>query len=64
MDPALGRLPHIVAWTPLVSWLVHERRALPTGSRVQLWVTVLVASLCVSLCFDYFDVARWFMGVG
>jgi len=55
-------LPHIVVWTPLAAYLVWRlrQRDLPAAPRIV--TVVFTASICLSLAFDYVDVARWLMG--
>jgi hypothetical protein len=55
-------LPHIILWTPLAIYLVMQiRRAdMPKWPR---WIMMVVlATLVVSLAFDYVDVARYILG--
>ncbi|MEE9329515.1 MAG: hypothetical protein V3V30_05200 [Parvularculaceae bacterium] len=55
-------LPHVVFWTPLVIWLISRRRRwLVRETMVGKWMLLLVATLCVSLAFDYTDVVRHFL---
>ena len=55
-------LPHIIIWTPLVIWLIGQIRR----ADMPLWprriMIVVVAVICVSLAFDYTDVARYLLG--
>lgn len=60
----VGRFPSIaflVFWTPLGIYLARRRSALPKESRLDrvyaAWVTVALATLVVSLCFDTYNVA-------
>jgi len=55
-------LPHIVVWTPLAAYLVWRLRqgTLPAGPRAV--TVVFTVSICISLAFDYVDVARWVAG--
>ncbi len=55
-------LPHVIFWTPLAIWLVMRLRQghLP---RIPAVVTgIFVATIVVSLAFDYVDVARYLLG--
>ncbi|WP_340693161.1 hypothetical protein [Hyphomonas sp.] len=56
-------LGHVVAWTPLVAYLLARRshwRVPETWAGK--WIVVAVAVLLVSLAFDYVDVIRWLLG--
>lgn len=56
-------LGHIIAWTPLVIYLLARRphwRVAETWSGK--WIVAAVAVLLVSLAFDYVDVIRWILG--
>lgn len=54
-------LPHILLWTPLALYLVHLlRRGLePWPKRV---VIIVLATILVSLAFDYTDALRYLLG--
>ncbi len=55
-------LPHIIAWTPLVIYFAMQlkRSDLPKLPR---WImTVVLATIVVSLAFDYTDAARYALG--
>lgn len=55
-------LPHIILWTPLAIYLVLllRRDELPTWPR---WITMAVlATVVISLAFDYLDALRYLMG--
>ena len=55
-------LPHVILWTPLVAYLILQLRR----DDLPVWPTRLIkfiiAILCISLVFDYVDVARYFLG--
>jgi hypothetical protein len=53
---------HVIFWTPLVIYL--WRRALNSDIKLyfRLVIWFFVASLLVSLAFDYIDVARYLLG--
>ena len=55
-------LPHIVFWTPLAVYLVMlmRRADMPVWPRRIL--AVVLASILVSLVFDYVDVLRYLLG--
>jgi hypothetical protein len=55
-------LPHIVLWTPLAVYLVFllRRAEIPAWPR---WILMMVlATIVVSLAFDYLDTLRYLMG--
>ena len=54
-------LAHIVVWTPLMIyfWLLL-REDLPQSARWILWL--VMATILISLAFDYSDVARYIAG--
>jgi hypothetical protein len=55
-------LPHLVLWTPLAIYLVLllRRADLPKWPR---WITIVVlATIVISLAFDYLDALRYLMG--
>lgn len=53
---------HVVLWTPLMIYLFFRVRKgeMPMVSRAVMWMTV--ATLAVSLVFDYTDVIRYLLG--
>lgn len=55
-------LPHVVIWTPLAVYLVLRliQGGLPALPRIA--IKVFLASILVSLVFDYIDVIRWLLG--
>ncbi|WP_439619533.1 hypothetical protein [Hyphomonas sp.] len=56
-------LGHVVAWTPLVIYLLARRsqwRVAETWSGK--WILAALTVLIVSLAFDYLDVIRWGLG--
>ena len=54
-------LPHIILWTPLAIFMIHKLRGdLPKYAR---WIILIVlATILISLAFDYTDVIRYFLG--
>lgn len=55
-------LPHVVFWTPVAFylWSVQGRAEVPAIAR---WIIrVALATIVVSLVFDYIDVARYVLG--
>lgn len=54
-------LAHVVFWTPLVLYLVRERRWLESGT-FRMWITTLIATDGLSLVVDYLDVFRYLLG--
>jgi len=56
-------LGHVVAWTPLVVYLLARRASWQVESTwTGKWIVAAVAVLLVSLAFDYVDVIRWLLG--
>jgi len=57
-------LPHVLIWTPvailLVLFLTRNGRPAPTLPRGA--AGIFLATICVSLVFDYADVARYLLG--
>jgi hypothetical protein len=55
-------LVHVVVWTPLA---VHLARRLRRGRQPitpRIVTGIFLVSICLSLVFDYVDVARWLLG--
>jgi hypothetical protein len=68
MASGVGRFPSIafvLLWSPLALYLARRRPHLPatqTFDRIYAWwVTVALATLCVSLAFDVYNVAYSFV---
>jgi hypothetical protein len=56
-------LGHVIAWTPLVIYLLARRRQWRVAQTWSgKWIVAAVAVLLVSLAFDYVDVIRWVLG--
>jgi hypothetical protein len=55
-------LSHVLWWTPLLTYLLGQRRRLASGSAVSRWVAALAATIALSLVLDYLDVARYLLG--
>ena len=55
-------LPHIILYTPLVIWLFAQARRpdMPAWPRRILWV--VIATIAISLAFDYTDSLRYLLG--
>lgn len=55
-------LPHVLIWTPLVYFLFKQvgKAEMPAWPRRIIWV--IIATILVSLAFDYVDVARYLLG--
>ncbi len=55
-------LPHLIVWTPLAIWLVKQirREDMPVWPRRAM--VVILATIAISLAFDYTDVARYLLG--
>lgn len=55
-------LPHIILWTPFAVYLIRQIRR-PDMPNWPRWImTVVLATILVSLAFDYTDVARYLLG--
>lgn len=55
-------LPHVVAWTPLAIYLTMRLRGGAFAGFRKLAVLMVLVTICISLAFDYVDVARYLMG--
>ncbi|MEQ9491244.1 MAG: hypothetical protein RIM72_19860 [Alphaproteobacteria bacterium] len=55
-------LPHVVLWTPLLIYFVYRVRTVRYETPFRQIVYALMASIAVSLIFDYIDVARYLLG--
>lgn len=55
-------LPHVVLWTPVAIWLIRlvGREDIPVWPRRIMML--ILATLLISLAFDYVDVARYLLG--
>ena len=53
---------HVILWTPLFVYLLARARKGEMARLYRLVVWLFVATLAVSLAFDYVDVLRYFMG--
>ena len=53
---------HVILWTPLFIYLFLRAKngEMPLLCRLAIWM--FIATLAVSLVFDYTDVARYFLG--
>ena len=58
----LVALPHIVVWTPLAIYLYRRRKHFAAPWPVRWTVAALMATIVVSLGFDYVDLLRWLLG--
>ena len=55
-------LPHVVLWTPVLAYLAFRVTRYDIASPYRQVIIVLMASMAVSLVFDYIDVARYLLG--
>ncbi|MGD9868695.1 MAG: hypothetical protein AB7U38_11910 [Hyphomicrobiales bacterium] len=55
-------LAHVLFWTPLAVWLWTRLGRHPLKSVFGVYLRVLLATIVISLAFDYADVARYLMG--
>lgn len=55
-------LPHVLIWTPLAVYLALRLREgiVPALPRIVIWI--FLASILISLAFDYTDILRWLLG--
>ena len=55
-------LPHVVLWTPLLIYLGYRVSRVDYTTPFRQIMYVLIASIAISLLFDYADVARYLLG--
>ncbi len=55
-------LAHIIAWTPLLPYLLAQRRPFAKENWAGRYLYWFMGVITISLIFDYIDVARYFMG--
>jgi len=55
-------LPHIIFWTPLALFLWFKIRTPTTDKVARIIMSVILATIVISLVFDYFDVIRYLLG--
>ena len=55
-------LPHVLIWTPLAIYLGLRLRARSLTGVPRIAAGLFLATILVSLVFDYIDVARWLAG--
>lgn len=55
-------LPHILIWTPLAVYLYRRRLHFAAPWPVRWTVAALMATIVVSLGFDYVDILRYLLG--
>jgi len=55
-------LSHIVAWTPLLIYLLNQRQSFQAENWAGRYLYWFMGVIAVSLVFDYIDVVRYFMG--
>ncbi len=56
-------LGHIVAWTPLLAYLIARRKDWRVRTTwAGKWILAAVTVITISLAFDYADLARWLAG--
>lgn len=54
---------HAVFWTPFAIWLWRRRDKWRVRETLAgKWIVLLLATMLVSLAFDYADVVRWIFG--
>lgn len=55
-------LAHIIAWTPLLIYLVKQRKPFMEETWPGRYLYFFMAVITISLAFDYIDVAKYFLG--
>jgi hypothetical protein len=55
-------LPHILIWTPLAAWLLAQMRRADMPVWPRRIIGVVLATILISLVFDYVDAVRYIMG--
>lgn len=55
-------LPHIILWTPLAYYLFRQIKQNDMPQWPKRITMVVLATVLISLVFDYVDVARWLLG--
>lgn len=55
-------LSHILAWTPLLIYLLAQRRPFVQENWAGRYLYWYISVVIVSLAFDYYDVARYLFG--
>lgn len=55
-------LPHIIFWTPLAIYLVMQIRRTDMPPWPRRIILVALATILISLAFDYVDVLRYLLG--
>lgn len=55
-------LAHILAWTPLLPYLLYHRRPFMEENWTGRYLYWFMAVIAISLVFDYIDVVRYFLG--
>jgi hypothetical protein len=55
-------LPHVILWTPLAVYLVTQLRRPDMAKWPRMIMGLVLATILISLAFDYTDVARYLLG--
>lgn len=55
-------LAHILAWTPLLPYLLYHRQPFAEENWAGRYLYWFMAVIMISLVFDYIDVVRYFLG--
>lgn len=55
-------LPHIILWTPIAVWMIHLLRGGDLQPTPRWILVVVLATILMSLAFDYTDVIRFALG--
>lgn len=56
-------LSHIIAWTPLLIYLIKNRKPFDQENWAGRYLYWFMAVITVSLLFDYYDLARYVLGI-
>jgi len=55
-------LSHIVWWTPLMAYLIMNRKKYDLKTWFGRWIWIVIVTDCLSLVIDYIDVIRYIAG--
>ncbi len=55
-------LSHILVWTPLLPYLLYQRRPFAEENWTGRYLYWFMGVITISLIFDYIDVVRYFLG--
>ncbi len=52
---------HVIFWTPAMALAIMRRRREPSDGLYGLWLRLAIATMAISLVFDYRDVIAWLL---